>query len=40
MFELGSPRHDIGSLVVEVVSFLSHRERGAMVYLHGREYER
>jgi hypothetical protein len=37
---LGNPRHDIGNFAVEVVSFLSHRERGAMVHLHDREYER
>ena len=40
MFELGSSRHDIGSLAVEIVSFLSHREGGAMVHPHDREYDR
>jgi hypothetical protein len=37
---LGNPRHDTENFVVEVVSFLSHREGGAMVHLHDKEYER
>ena len=40
MFELGKPRHDIGGLAVEVVSFLSHIEGRAMVHPHNRKYER
>ena len=40
MFELGTPRHDTGGLVVEIVSFLSHREDRAMVHPHDRKYVR
>jgi hypothetical protein len=40
VFVLGNPRHDIGNLAVEVVSFLSHREGRAMVHPHDGEYER
>ena len=39
MFELGNPRHDIGGLVVEVVSFLSHGEGGTMVHPYDRKYD-
>jgi hypothetical protein len=40
MFVLGNSRHDIGNLEVEVVSFLSHREGGAMVHPQHGECER
>ena len=40
VFKLGNPRHDIGGHAVEVVYFLSHREGGAMVHPHDREYDR
>jgi hypothetical protein len=36
---LGNPRHDTRNLAVEVVSFLSHREGGALVHPDDREYE-
>ena len=39
MFELGYPRHDTGSLAVEIVPFLSHGEGGTMVHPHDRKYE-
>jgi hypothetical protein len=31
-FMFGYPRHNTGNLEVDVVSFLSHREGGAMVH--------
>jgi hypothetical protein len=37
---LGNPKHDTGNLTVKVDFFLSHREGGAMVHPHDREYER
>jgi hypothetical protein len=40
VFVLGNSRHDIENLEVEVVSFLSHREGGAMVHSQHGEFER
>jgi len=40
VLKLGNPRHDTGGRAVEVISFLSYREGGAMVHPHDRKYER
>jgi hypothetical protein len=37
---LGNLMRDRRNLTVEIVSFLSHREDGAMAHPHDREYER